>query len=222
MTRATRMPTRPLRSPEASREEDSSELAAAVATNLVRLRTNSGIDLATLAVRSGLAAEQLAALEAGRAAPNLRSLWALADAFEVPFGVLVSGARCTTASFHVLRSAGSRVVDSANGGFRSRALSAAGDPREPEVYEITLAPGWLEEADAHAPETFEHIVVVRGRLVIRAGSSVATLEPGDVVFFRADQPHAYQNPENHETILHLTMTYAGDWIAEEDVEANTP
>ena len=39
-----------------------------------------------------------------------------------------------------------------------------------------------------------------------------------MVFFRADQPHAYQNPELHETILHLTMTYAGDWIAEEDVD----
>ena len=115
-------------------------------------------------------------------------------------------------SFHVLRAAGSRVVNSAEGGFRSRALSAAGDPREPEVYEVTLAPGWTEKAAAHAPDTFEHIVVVRGALVLRVGSAIATLSPGDVVFFRADLPHVYENPGPTETTLHLTMTYAGDWV----------
>lgn len=33
----------------------------------------------------------------------------------------------------------------------------------------------------------------------------------DVAFFRADRPHAYRNPAAIETVLHLTMTYAGDW-----------
>lgn len=191
------------------------ELGSAVADNLRRLRTNSGIDLETLAERAGLPLDWLRACEAGRAIPTLRSLWALADAFEVPFGVLLSGARCTEASFHVLPVSETAVVDSADGGFRSRALSAAGDPREPEVYEVTLAAGWLENAEAHAPETFEHIVVVRGQLVIRAGASMATLGPGDVAFFRADRPHAYQNPGTHETVLHLTMVYAGDWITDD-------
>ena len=97
-------------------------------------------------------------------------------------------------------------------GFRTRALSAAGDPREPDVYEVTLGPGWVEPAAAHAADTFEHIVVVRGTLAIEVGQSGATLAPGDTVFFRADRPHMYQNPGVTETILHLTMVYAGDWI----------
>jgi hypothetical protein len=33
-----------------------------------------------------------------------------------------------------------------------------------------------------------------------------------VVFFRADRSHAYENPGAFETMLHLTMTYAGDWV----------
>jgi transcriptional regulator with XRE-family HTH domain len=188
------------------------DLIDAVASNLSRLRRNSGIDVDRLAERSGLPSELLVALEAGRTTPSLRSLWALANAFESPFGVLISGAPCTTASFHLLRAAGSRVVDSTGGGFRTRALSAAGDPREPEVYEVTLAPGWVEEAAPHALDTFEHIVVVRGVLVVRTAESTATLTAGDVVFFRADRAHAYQNPGALETTLHLTMTYAGDWV----------
>ena len=188
------------------------ELTAAVAANVARLRRNSGMDLERLAELSGVAAEQLLALEARRTVPHLRMLWALADAFEVPFGVLLSGAPCTTTSFHVLRAAESRIVDSRGHGFRTRPLSAAGDPREPEVYEVTLEPRWVEAAAAHAPDTFEHIVVVRGVLVVRAGDLEAMLEPGDAVFFRADRPHAYENPGALETVVHLTMTYAGDWV----------
>lgn len=198
--------------PAAGNDPNDRELIAAVAANLLRLRRNSGLDLATLAETTGLAVDQLAAIEAGRTASSLRVLWALADAFEVPFGVLISGAPCTAASFHVLRAVASRVVTSAGGGFRSRALSAAGDPREPEVYEVTLRPGWREDAAPHAADTFEHIVVVRGALLVRADASEATLTTGDVVFFRADRPHFYQNPGAIDTVFHLTMSYAGDWI----------
>jgi transcriptional regulator with XRE-family HTH domain len=201
-----------IRAPTRDDQSDEQDLIAAVATNLSRLRRNSGIDVATLAELSGLPLEQLAALEAGRTAPSLRMLWALADAFEVPFGVLISGAPCAATSFHVLRAAGSRVVTSAGGGFRSRALSAAGDPREPEVYEVTLRPGWREDAAPHAADTFEHIVVVRGILLVRAEASEATLASGDALFFRADRRHAYENPGAIDTVFHLTMSYAGDWI----------
>src|SRR6188508_1240537 len=58
------------------------ELTDAVAANVARLRRNSGMDVERLATLSGLATEQIIALEAGRVAPHLRMLWALADAFE--------------------------------------------------------------------------------------------------------------------------------------------
>lgn len=191
-------------------------LAEAVGDNVVRLRGNSGIDLATLAEWSGLPRDLLRAIEAGEVVPTLRAFWALAKAFAIPFGVLLSGAPSAHTTFHVLRAGRGAVVDSAGGGFRSRALSAAGDPREPEVYEVTLAPSWREEAGAHAAETFEHIVVVRGALAVAAGDMHATLTAGDVVFFRADRPHVYANPGTEETLLHLTMTYAGDWLDDSD------
>ncbi len=188
------------------------DLSDAVAGNVRRLRNNSGIDLRMLADLTGLSREQLAALEAGRAVPNLRMLWALAAAFEVPFGILISGAPCTATDFHVSRAVESRVVASAGGGFRARTLSAAGDPREPEVYEVTLAAGWREEATAHAADTFEHVVVVHGVLEVDVGGAHAALAAGDALFFRADRPHVYANSGANDTVFHLTMSYAGDWI----------
>ena len=91
-------------------------LLAAIAANVARLRRNAGMDLDRLAEISGLPVEQLVAVEAGTTTPRLRALWALADAFEVPFGVLLSGAPCATTSFHVLRATEGAVVASERGG----------------------------------------------------------------------------------------------------------
>ena len=204
--RATGEPN-PSRSDRALRE--------AVALNVARLRRNAGLEIEELAAASGLSVEHLAALESSGATPGLRALWALAHVFEVPFGILLSGAACTTTDFHLLRSGGTPVVDSGSG-FHTRPLTAAADPREPDVYEVTLAPGWVEVASSHAADTFEHIVVVRGTLGIEVAESGATLAVGDAVFFRADRPHTYRNPGVTESLLVLTMVYAGDWIATMD------
>jgi hypothetical protein len=81
-------------------------------------------------------------------------------------------------TFSVRRSGHGRIVASSDNGFRSRALSPLGQPEAPEVYAITLAPGCMEEAEAHAPGTYEHLVVTSGTLVVSTGSDATTLEAG--------------------------------------------
>jgi quercetin dioxygenase-like cupin family protein len=185
----------------------------AVATILARLRRNSRMDLHSLSAATRISPGLLREIEDGRAVPELRDLWALARVFEVPFRLLLAGPRFPDKGFHVLRRSAGHVVTSSSGRFRCRALSAAGDPREPEVYEITLDPGHVEDADSHAEDTFEHIVVVRGELTVRAGDADATLHPGDALFFCADVPHSYANLGEVEAVAQLTMTNGGDWVA---------
>lgn len=192
-------------------EPGQASLANSVATTVARVRTNLGMDVDRLAEWSGLTRVRLEALEAGTAVPNLRELWTLARVFELPFGLLLSGCRIVATNFRVLRRDAGRVIVSADGRLRSRAVTATEDPREPEVYEMTLAPGCVEEAAAHAPDTFEHLLVVSGTLIVRAGDDDETLGPGDALFFRADRPHVYENPGDDVTVVHLTMSYAGDW-----------
>ena len=191
---------------------ENAPLTATIATIVARIRRNSALEIADLAIASGIPADTLHDIEAGRVVPTLRSLWALAHVFEVPFRLLIAGPRFLDKGFHVLRGDCGRTVVSEGGRFRSRALSSAGDPREPEVYEITLAPGCVEDAAAHSAETFEHVVVVRGRLRIRAGSADVTLRAGDTLFFCADIPHSYENAGPSESVALLTMTNGGDWV----------
>jgi quercetin dioxygenase-like cupin family protein len=186
------------------------ELAAAIGRNLARFRALRNLDVAALAARTGIRADLLAALERGEAVPSLRAVWHLATALQVPFGSMLADTLFTTGGdpdFRVQRADRGRVVRDASGRFRSRVLFLEGDPRSPEVYQLTLQPGCVEDADAHAPETFEHITVVRGTLLVRCGEAEARLGPGDSIFFRADVPHGYENPGSEDAVAQLVMTY---------------
>lgn len=187
------------------------ELAKAVGANVTLYRSKRGLDLAALSVRSGLTLEFTSAIEAGQAVPSLRALWHLATALQVPFGELLKDTVLSSASdpdFRLQPSDRGRVISSATNEFRSRVLFLEGDPRTPEVYELTLEPGCFEEATPHAAETYEHIAVVKGSMIVRAAERTARLGPGDTIFFRADVPHSYENPGPGEAIAHLVMSYA--------------
>lgn len=183
-------------------------LAAAVGSNIERLRRKRGLTREELARRADITLPLLERLERGELIPSLRAVWIFATALEVPFGALVAYPGRPDVAFSVRRAGQGRLVASSDNGFRSRALSPLGQPEAPEVYAISLVPGCVEEAGAHAPGTYEHLVVTRGRLVVSTSSDATTLEPGDALFFRADVPHRYENPGDTETTAHLVMTYA--------------
>ncbi len=183
-------------------------LAAAVGSNIERYRRNHGLSLEELARRTDVTVPILRRLEHGELIPSLRAVWIFATALEVPFGALVAYPGRPEVTFSVRRAGHGRVVASSDNGFRSRAISPLGQPEAPEVYAISLAPGCVEEAHAHAPGTYEHLVVTRGALVVSTGADATTLEQGDTPFFRADVPHRYENPGQIETTAHLIMSYA--------------
>src|SRR5262245_49493969 len=183
-------------------------LATAVGSNIERYRRKHGLTREQLAERTDITVELLERLEHGDLIPSLRAVWIFATALEVPFGALVAYPGRPDIAFSVARAGHGRIVASSDNGFRSRALSPLGQPEAPEVYAISLAPGCVEEAHAHAPGTYEHLIVTRGRLVVSTGTDATTLEAGDALFFRADVPHRYENPGQIETTAHLIMSYA--------------
>lgn len=185
---------------------------AAVATMVRRLRTNHGMTIDDLARLSGIPADKVAGIEEGVVHPTVRAIWSLAHVFEVPFRVLITGSVNKDMGLRVLRAGDGSTMVSADGAFRARSLATGADPREPEIYEVTLAPGCVENAPAHPESTHEHAVVLRGRLRVRTPADDTILAAGDTVFFRADVPHSYENPGDEETVALLTMTNGGDWV----------
>jgi transcriptional regulator with XRE-family HTH domain len=185
---------------------ESTDLAPVVGANLRRLRTRRGLSLERLAQISGVSRAMLGQIELGQSAPTINVLWKIARALEVTFSALISAR--TQSGALVLRAADAKLLTSKDRSFTSRALFPFDEPRRVEFYELRLAAGSVEEADAHPPGTSENLVVTAGSLEIDVAGDTHRLEAGDSILFEADTPHTYRNAGKVETVMYLVMTYA--------------
>lgn len=186
--------------------DQATDLAPVVGANLRRLRTRRGLSLERLAQISGVSRAMLGQIELGQSAPTINVLWKIARALEVTFSALISAR--TQSGALVLRSADSKLLTSKDRSFSSRALFPFDEPRRVEFYELRLAGGSVEDADAHPPGTTENLVVTAGTIEIDVAGDTHRLEAGDSILFEADTPHAYRNPGKVESVMYLVMTYA--------------
>ena len=185
---------------------DAADLAPVVGTNLRKLRTRRGLSLERLAQLSGVSRAMLGQIELGQSAPTINVLWKIARALEVTFSALISSR--TSSGALILRSSESKILTSKDRSFSSRALFPYDAPRRVEFYELRLAPGGVEDADAHPPGTSENLVVTQGVCEIEVAGETHRVETGDSILFEADVPHAYRNPGKSEAVMYLVMTYA--------------
>ena len=186
--------------------DQQTDLAPVVGSNLRRLRTRRGLSLERLAQISGVSRAMLGQFELGQSAPTINVMWKIARALEVTFSALISAR--TQSGALVLRSSESKILTSKDRSFSSRALFPFDEPRRVEFYELRLAPGSIEDADAHPPGTSENLVVTAGSIEIDVAGDTHRLEAGDSILFEADTPHAYRNAGRTEAVMYLVMTYA--------------
>ncbi len=190
---------------EPAPESVEADISQAVAENLSRLRAERGWSLAKLSEASGVSRAMLNQIERRQSVPTINVLWKIATALDHPFAALLE--RSQPSSTTVLPAARAWSLSSNNGDFVSRALFPLEGPRLTEFYELRLAPGITEQAEAHREGTYENLVVNQGCVVVRVDGAEHRLEAGDAIQFRADVPHAYQNTANEPALAYLVMTY---------------
>lgn len=184
----------------------SRDLTPVVGGNLRRLRSQRGLSLERLSQVSGVSRAMLGQIELGQSAPTINVLWKISSALGVPFSALISSR--SSGGLHVLRAEQAKLLTSHDGSFTSRALFPFDEPRRVEFYELRLAPGGVERADAHNPGTTENLVVAKGAVEIEVEGRKEQLGAGDAMVFEADVPHVYRSRSDGESVLYLVMTYA--------------
>ncbi|WP_423247920.1 helix-turn-helix domain-containing protein [Thermus neutrinimicus] len=164
--------------------EDS--IAYYVGHNLRRLRQAKGLTLSGLAAKAGVARSLIYALESGKANPTLATLWALAQALEVPFSDLV------------------QTQPVAEEGVVVQLIERTREPGGGlmEVYRMDLYPNSLRHAGAHEAGLRERVIGLRGRARVGPppGKEVA---PGEEVVFPGDEPHLYATVEGASLLVFL-------------------
>jgi transcriptional regulator with XRE-family HTH domain len=175
--------------------------AQALARSLKRRRLERAISLSELARRAGVSKATLSSIERGRGNPSVDTVWALAQALNVPFGDLFDGSEDDALKTHRLEDA--QVVTD-EGGFRGRRLLSRQGRGGFELYVLELAAGTRRDAAAHSPGVVEHVLVLDGRVDTGPADDPAALATGDYLTFAADLPHHYHAAEEPALLLLLT------------------
>jgi transcriptional regulator with XRE-family HTH domain len=176
----------------------SSSIARAVRTH----RRARELSIGELAKRAGLSKTLVSRLEAGVGNPSVETLWRLADALDVPLGMLIEGDEPPPTRL-IGADEGPLVVS--QGGFLGRLILSEGRDHRTEVYELRIGRGVDYPSDPHAPGTAELVVCTEGAVEVGPEGQLVVLSPGEALWFPADLPHRYRAEQESRALL--VMSY---------------
>lgn len=163
-------------------------LCLSLGAKLIELREQRGWSLSKLANLSTIGKATLSGIEAGKGNPTIETIWRLANALDVPFGLLVDENLSTP---HALN----------NEALYVQLLHRQNGPQRVETYLMELGSKQAREAEAHIEGCQETIVVLQGQVRVGPEKSQRDLSLGQSHEFSADVPHRYQSLSDSATVL---------------------
>ncbi|MCB9762629.1 MAG: helix-turn-helix transcriptional regulator [Alphaproteobacteria bacterium] len=198
--RCARCPSRPRRAPTRCWcFVDPDRLSAHLSRNLRLLREARGLTQQELAQASGVPRPTLARLECGSPNPTLSVMARVAGALGVTLEELVSPPKTFGRHYRV-----DELPIRHRPGVALRAVVPDAVPGL-TVERMAFAPGARLTGAPHSPGTREYLICETGQLALRTAADRWVLEPGDVIVYRGDQPHAYTNVGKGEAVAYTIV-----------------
>jgi transcriptional regulator with XRE-family HTH domain len=160
-----------------------------IAASLQAERRRTGLSLAELARRAGIAKSTLSQLESGAGNPSVETLWALSVALDVPFSRLVDPPR---PQVQVIRAGEGPAIASERSDYVATLLASSPPHARRDLYLLSVQPGAARESDPHMPGVVEHGVVGAGRALVGVAEEPVELAAGDYIAYPGDVAHVFQ------------------------------
>ncbi len=157
-----------------------------IGAKIKELRDKRGYSLGALAQKAGISKSTLYGIEEGKANPTISSIWAIANALDIPFGELTS-----------------ENVDIQQG---TSQVTLVDKRHDTEVYKMVISDEASVVSAPHMVNTIEDVVVVEGEVLIGELARPTYLRTGDHYRFKADVPHIYKALSS-EVVLIVTINY---------------
>jgi transcriptional regulator with XRE-family HTH domain len=173
-----------------------------LADNVRTLREARGLTQQQIAKIAGIPRATWSHLESGEANPTLQVLIKVAAALQARLEELLAAPR--TSARHMKAS---ELPVRKRGQVSVRRLLPEPLPGL-EIERMTLPARSTMVGVPHTPGTREYLTVERGEVRLHLGGETYGLSEGDVVMFRGDQRHSYENPSAKETIAYSVIAFA--------------
>lgn len=171
--------------------------------NIRRLREACGLSQQRAANTAQIPRPTWANLESGDANPTLTVLTRVAAALNVPVERLLSPPLAGALRFS---------AESLPTKKRGKVLVRGLLPEPPvglDIERYLLPGGAVLSMGPHPSGTREYLTTESGELELSVAGESYRLHSGDVLVFRADQPHQYRNPGRARTIAYSIVSLAG-------------
>jgi len=169
--------------------DDSANVSAYLADNILALRKQNGLSQARLADKAGIPRSTLTHMESGGGNPSLANLCKLAAALGVGIEELLSRPRRETSLLH----AADVPVQLRAGGRVSVHKLMPDRVRGIEIDRLGLKQGASMSGKPHLTGTKEYLVGLAGKVTVSVAGQHWEVAEGDVLAFPGDQKHGYRN-----------------------------
>ncbi|HYU14660.1 MAG TPA: XRE family transcriptional regulator [Candidatus Acidoferrum sp.] len=180
---------------EASEETD--DINERIARAVRSLRAERGLSLDALATRSGVSRSMISLIERGESSATAVVLDKLATGLSVPLARLFDASPRPAEPAPLSRRADQPLWRDPESGYVRRNVSPAGHPSPIQIVEVSFPPGArvAYETGARDVKMHQQVWVIDGTIQIGVGDEPpATLQRGDCLAMRLEQPIVFHNP----------------------------
>ena len=175
------------------------------------LRERKHWSLREAADKTGVSKSMLSKIERGATSPTAAVLGRIAEGFGISISQLVGGEE-QHGDVILMPRAEQPIFRVPTTGFERRSLSPAGlSGNNPDFVVNVLPPSQSSGTfPPHRAGVEETLAVASGRLRLHLGDTQHELATGDAVFYRAQVPHRFDNPSDHEAaVFYIMINNAG-------------
>jgi XRE family transcriptional regulator, regulator of sulfur utilization len=178
------------------------ELGARFAANVKMLREARGVTQQQIAKLAGIPRATWANLESGESNPTLSVLHRVARSLSVTLDELIATPRAACAYYPA-----ATIPVVTRGQARMKKLLPDPIPGM-EMDRIELPPRARLTGVPHTPGTREYLTCEAGAITLVAAGEQYRLVAGDLVAFRGDQRHSYENPLDRASVGYSVVVLA--------------
>lgn len=175
-----------------------------IGDRLKEIRTDRNLSLEETANLTGVSKPMLGQIERGKSIPTIKTLWKIATGLKTPLSTFLEE---QTTEYSVVDIGKEEIITEDCGRMRAYPLFTYDPIRNVEIFYIEFDNGCCHESERHNKGIEEYVLVIEGKLQIILNGQEITVRQKQAIRFKADIPHAYNNPFDEMCTVYNIIFY---------------
>lgn len=175
-----------------------------IGQRLKEIRNSRQMTLDEVSELTGVSKPMLGQIERGQSVPTITVLWKIATGLKVPLSSFLEEQQ---AEYAIADLQQKTVILEDGGRMRAYPLFAYDPIRNVELFYIEFDKGCSHISDKHSEGVEEYVLVTKGKLQLVLNGKEILIGEKQAIRFRADIPHAYNNPFDEDCAVYNTIFY---------------